>query len=77
MKNQCSAPYVYGKEDLRLEHALGVIETAYACALRKVSAGQKATGEDIGYLLAFMVLQFLAHQGGGGATAFDDYGDGA
>ena len=58
MKSQCSAPYVYGKEDLRLEHALGVIETAYARSLRKVIAGQKATGEDIGYLLAFMMLQF-------------------
>ena len=58
MKNQCSVPYVYGKEDLRLEHALGAIETAYAHALRKVVSGQKATGEDIGYLLAFMLLQF-------------------
>lgn len=38
MKNQCSAPYVYGKEDLRLEQALGVIETAYSHALRKVMA---------------------------------------
>ena len=58
MKSQCSAPYVYGKEDLRLEHALGVIETAYARALRKVIAGRKVTGEDIGYLVAFMMLQF-------------------
>ena len=58
MKNQCSAPYIYGKEDLRLEHALGEIETAYARALRKVIAGRSATGEDIGYLLAFMMLQF-------------------
>lgn len=58
MKYQCSAPYVYGKEDLRLEHALGKIETAYARALRAVSAGRHATDEDIGYLLAFMMLQF-------------------
>ena len=58
MKNQCSAPYVYAKEDLRLEHALGEIETAYARALRKVIAGERPTGEDIGYLLAFMMLQF-------------------
>lgn len=58
MKNQCSAPYVYGREDLRLEHALGEIETAYARALRKVIAGERPSGEDIGYLLAFMMLQF-------------------
>ena len=58
MKNQCSAPYVYGKEDLRLEHALGQIETAYASTLRRIIAGQRTTGEDIGYLLAFMILQY-------------------
>lgn len=58
MKNQCSAPYVHGKEDLRLEHALGEIETAYARALREVIAGERPTGEDIGRLLAFIMLQF-------------------
>ena len=59
LKNQCSSPYIYGKDDLELERSLGKLENAYAAALRKVRLqGQRATADDIACLLGFMTLQY-------------------